>query len=174
MLIRILTRCRANLPQITCRQCKESEEVHEDFTSPLRLQVPADAAEVSLEGCIDEFFKTRTVHNHECKHCKKLADATRKTWFSQLPPNIIFSLNRTHDSGAKNSNRVRVNLGTINLQGWCGPNLATQDTRRYELSSMIMHRGESAQNGRYAAACRVHGSGKVSQRLSLYLLVRYC
>ena len=162
------------MSQITCNECKESEEDHEEFTSPLQLQVPAGAAEVSLEGCIDEYFKTRTVHNHECKHCNKLVEATRKTWFSQLPPNIIFSLNRTDDSGAKISTRVRVDLGTINLQGWCGPNLATKDTRRYELSSMVMHRGESAQNGSYAAACRVHGSGKVSQFLILFFLVHCC
>ena len=169
-----LTRSWAYLSQITCKECKESEEIHEEFTSPLQLQVPADAAEVSLEGCIDDYFKTRTVHDHECKHCKKLVEATKKTWFSQLPPNIIFSLNRTHDSGAKISTRVRVDLDTINLQGWCGPNVATKDTRRYEVSSMIMHCGESAQNGRYAAACRVHGSGKVSQFRCRYFPVRYC
>ncbi|KAL8792267.1 MAG: hypothetical protein Q9195_005146 [Heterodermia aff. obscurata] len=145
--------------EITCKECKETEEDHEDFTSPLQLQVPANAAEVSLEGCIDDYFKAQNV-DHECKRCKKLVEATRKTWFSQLPPNIIFSLNRTHDSGAKISTPVRVNLGTINLQGWCGPNLATEATRCYEVSSMITHRGESAQNGKYAAACRIHGSGK--------------
>ncbi|CAF9941012.1 MAG: hypothetical protein HETSPECPRED_002842 [Heterodermia speciosa] len=151
--------------QITCKECKETEEHHEDFTSPLQLQVPADAGDINLEGCIDAYFKTRTVQNHECQYCNQLVAATRKIWFAQLPPNIVFSLNRTHDSGAKISTPVRVNLATIDLQGWCGPHVATKDARRYELSSMVMHRGESAQNGTYVAACRVHGSGKEMAQL---------
>lgn len=121
--------------------------------------MPADAEEVSLEQCIDGYFTDETVYDHKCTSCKKLVEATKTTRFTEMPPNIILSVNRTDASGAKICTPIRVTTGSIDFRRWCRTNEET--TRRpYELSSMVEHQGDSAANGKYSATCRIHGSGK--------------
>lgn len=133
--------------------------MYEDFITPLQLSIPADIKDVMLEDCIDECFKKQTLDNHDCIWCEGLVQATKSTCFAELPPNLIFSLNRTDVLGAKNGTPVSVTTGNMDFGRWLDGDQANTPLL-YEFSSMVEHRGKSVSDGMYIATCRMHGSGK--------------
>lgn len=90
-----------------------------------------------------------------------MVEATKSTCFANLPPNLIVSLNRTDTSGAKIRTPVRVTTGHMDFGRWVDGDQANSP-QRYELSSMVEHRGKSVSDGMYIATCRMHGSGKAT------------
>ncbi|CAD6189141.1 unnamed protein product [Caenorhabditis auriculariae] len=108
---------------------------------------------VSLEQCFDLFFAPASLtgeNQYKCDNCKKLCDAVRSCFVTDLPNVLVIHLKRFRHgarNNAKMSTPVRFPVSKLDLSAFVSP----QQESLYNLCALISHDGRTAESGHYLA-----------------------
>ena len=147
--------------RIICTDCNETSTRYEPW-SVLKLPIPgADkvgAPAPNLQQCIAAAFATETLDDYTCDKCKKRGVARIEHRISRLPRNLIISLKRFTNQGAKVRARIDYNPQDIPFTEWnAWPTLLPEKDTHYRSFAMIDHLG-SMMGGHYMMRGRIRDS----------------
>ncbi|KAG9062939.1 Ubiquitin carboxyl-terminal hydrolase 35 [Linnemannia hyalina] len=138
--------------QIKCRVCGTVSSNKEGFYD-LAVPLPATDSSLDLQSVVDVFPSVEELNEqnnnmYHCDKCHALRAATRYTMLASLPTNLIVTLNRFRFD-VQRSRRIKINTPirlaeSIQIKVQDG-----HDLQEYELYSVVIHTGESANHGHY-------------------------
>lgn len=141
--------------QYRCSKCKYCSKRPSTFYE-LELYTKG---EILLENCINRYFMTEHLdgdNQYNCETCGK-QDATREVLMTKAPKRLVFHLLRFDYDFAKGiKTKIKDKLSfpeVLDLsKADCGLDIDDErDSRIYELESILIHNGNSAYHGHYAA-----------------------
>ena len=138
--------------RIICTACGNKTVRYEPW-SVLKLPIPgADkvgAPAPVLKDCIAAAFESETLDDYTCDACKKRGSARIEHGLSRLPRNLILSLKRFTNTGAKVRARIAYDEADIDFEDFrAWPTLQLGRDAHYRLYATIEHLG-SSRGGHY-------------------------
>jgi ubiquitin C-terminal hydrolase len=149
--------------RVTCQGCKGKSTRYEPW-SLMKVPIPgaekAGAPAPTLQDCIRAGYASETLEEYSCDNCKKRGPALIEHAISRFPSQIILSLKRFTNAGAKVHARIPYNEDLVDLAEWrAWPSIHGSATSRYRVVSTIEHLG-SSRGGHYCMRTRSPSDSK--------------
>jgi ubiquitin carboxyl-terminal hydrolase 8 len=136
----------------TCHSCSTTYEPWGVFKVPIPGAEKAGAPAPTLQECIAAALAPEKMDDYFCETCAKKGPATIELSISKYPKQMILSLKRFINSGAKVRCRVPYDVDAISLNEWrAWPSI--QGSLKYRVTSTIEHLG-SSRGGHYIMRSR--------------------
>ena len=155
---------------IKCKGCGKRSTRYEPW-SVYKLPIPgsekAGAPAPVLQDCLRAAVAGETIDDYACEGCSKKSAATMTHALSRFPQNMIVSLKRFTNTGAKVRARIPYNADCVDLsefRAW--PSI--HGSQRYRVVATIEHLGSSrgghyVMRAREGAEWRLYDDGSVSK-----------
>ena len=142
---------------VICSECGAKSTRYEPW-SVFKLPIPgaerAGAPAPTLQECIRAALAEETIDGYACDGCKKKVSARMEHAISRFPPQLIVSLKRFTNTGAKVRARIPYDENNVDLGEWrAWPALQPATGVRYRVMSTIEHLG-SSRGGHYCMRAR--------------------
>ena len=141
--------------KLVCTQCKHFSIRYEPW-GVLELEIPgaekAGNPAPTLHECFIKAFSPEMIDDYTCENCKQKGVTRKETKFSRLPKNLILTLKRFTNTGAKVRARISYDENNVDLAAmrtW--PSL--QVKTKYHVVSTVEHMG-SSRGGHYCMRAR--------------------
>jgi ubiquitin C-terminal hydrolase len=136
--------------KIVCLDCKFCSTRYEPW-SVLKAEIPgaekAGSPAPNLQECIASAFGSETLEGYKCDNCKKEGTSRKEHAISRYPRNLILSLKRFTNAGAKVRARIPYDENLIDMSQWASwPSL--QSKPKYRVMNTVEHLG-SSRGGHY-------------------------
>jgi len=140
--------------KIVCLDCKACSTRYEPW-SVLKVEIPgaekAGSPAPNLQECIASAFGSETLEGYKCDTCKKSGTTRKEAAISRYPRNLIVSLKRFTNAGAKVRARIPYDENAIDMSPWrAWPAIGTS---KYRVMSTVEHLG-SSRGGHYIMRTR--------------------
>ena len=157
--------------KIICMDCKACSTRYEPW-GVLKVEIPgaekAGSPAPNLQECIASAFGSETLEGYKCDTCKKKGTSRKETAISRYPRNLILSLKRFTNAGAKVRARIPYDENSIDMSHWRSWS-SIQGTPKYRVMSTVEHLG-SSRGGHYIMRNRdadgkwyIYDDGSVSE-----------
>ena len=138
--------------RVVCDRCGAKSDRYEPW-NVLELPIPgadkAGAAAPTLRECMAARFDSEKLDDYECIRCAAKVPATKEHAISRYPPNMILSLKRFTNAGAKVRARIPYDEAAIDLSDWrAWRTLQPRESSVYRVYATIEHLG-SCRGGHY-------------------------
>lgn len=141
--------------KLVCANCKHFSTRYEPW-GVLELEIPgaekAGSPAPTLNECLVKAFSPETIDDYTCEKCKQKGATRKESKISRLPKNLILTLKRFTNTGAKVRARIPYDENNIDLNAmrtW--PSL--QVKTKYRVMSTVDHLG-SSRGGHYCMRAR--------------------
>ena len=136
--------------KVSCQNCKACSTRYEPW-SVLKAPIPGAEkvgnAAPTLQECIAAAFGKETLDDYACDTCKKKGPATMEHAVSRFPKQLILSLKRFTNAGAKVRARIPYDENNVDMSEWrAWPSI--QGGPKYRVMSTVEHLG-SSRGGHY-------------------------
>jgi ubiquitin C-terminal hydrolase len=143
--------------RISCTDCGEKSVRYEPW-GILKLPIPgadkAGAPAPTLQQCIASAFAKETLDDYTCDKCKRRGGANIENSISRLPKNLILSLKRFTNTGAKVRATIAYDEDNISFSEWrTWPALQLEKNAHYRVYATVEHLG-SSRGGHYIMRAR--------------------
>jgi ubiquitin C-terminal hydrolase len=137
---------------LTCGSCSATSTRYEPW-NVLKLPIPgaekAGAPAPTLQECIRANFASETIDDYACDACKGRSKSQMVHAISRFPNNLILSLKRFTNAGAKVRAKTPYDPANIDLTEWrAWPSLQPTALTGYRLYATVEHLG-SSRGGHY-------------------------
>jgi ubiquitin C-terminal hydrolase len=103
-------------------------------------------------------LKSESVSDYHCDECKVRGTATRESYISRLPVNLIVMFKRFENSTQKIRTKVALDLENTDMRRWLAFPGVTRNARpNYSTYAVVEHHGFS-RGGHYVAYAKHHDS----------------
>jgi ubiquitin C-terminal hydrolase len=134
---------------VVCAGCQARSTRYEPW-GVLKAPIPGAEkvgnAAPTLHECIASAFAAETLDDYACDACKKKGAARMEHAISRFPKNLILSLKRFTNTGAKVRARIPYDENNVDFTEWRA--WSSLHTARYRVVSTVEHMG-SSQGGHY-------------------------
>jgi ubiquitin C-terminal hydrolase len=147
--------------KVCCTDCKTCSTRYEPW-GVLKVEIPgaekAGSQAPTLQECIASAFGSEMLEGYKCDNCKKEGTSRKATAISRYPRNLILSLKRFTNAGAKVRARIPYDENMIDMSSWASWS-SLSGNPKYRVMSTIEHLG-SSRGGHYIMRTRDEAEGK--------------
>ena len=138
---------------VTCHKCKQKSSKFDALT-----QFEVQISHQTLNACLNSYFKSEKLENingtdnrYQCNHCNCKTNATRRIIIHGSPNVLVIVLKWFDENNRKIDKQLSFPIN-LNISKYCSSLQSGQDSQAlYQLASVTVHRGNSANSGHYTA-----------------------
>ncbi|GBF60547.1 ubiquitin carboxyl-terminal hydrolase [Trichophyton mentagrophytes] len=136
----------------TCQTCQHTKYSEKDHSWVLGASPPEQRLG-SLEDCIQEYMKPEEIAGYHCGNCDSNSTLHREMFIKDAPEVLVIQITRLKVSESGESSKVTAEVQfaeDLDLTERLLPQARSSgDTLRYQLTSVIVHRGATIKEGHY-------------------------